>query len=186
MSTIAQTKNNLFGIDVSDGSTSGGKAYSSPAANVDSYTAVLNKSYVPVSNGYAENGGFLGNKQLGVNMRYASDPYWGEKIAGLMLKLDKAYGGKDFVHNPNPYDIYEVIVPSNVNGGKLNVRAEADAKSELLYQYRTGYMVASISTETINGTTWHKILSDNTTEKYAYISAHGVTDRYIEKVNIAK
>ncbi len=186
MSSIAQTKNNLFGIDISDGSTSGGKVYSSPEANVDSYVAVLNKSYVPVSNGYAENGGFLGNKYLGVNMRYASDPYWGEKIAGLMLKLDKAYGGKDFVNNSNPYDIYEVIVPANVNGGKLNVRAEADAKSELLYQYRAGYMVASISTETINGTTWHRILSDNTTEKYAYISAHGVTDRYIEKVNIAK
>ena len=32
-------------------------------------------------------GGFLGNKDSGINVSYASDPYWGEKIAALALSL---------------------------------------------------------------------------------------------------
>ena len=48
------------------------------------------------STGLALFGGFLGNKASGVNVKYASDPYWGEKgmrnVAGVRIK---ANGNRD-------------------------------------------------------------------------------------------
>lgn len=38
---------------------------------------------------------FLGNKASGMNVEYASDPYWGEKIASVMMKINEKLGGKD-------------------------------------------------------------------------------------------
>jgi len=37
----------------------------------------------------------LGNKATGMNVRYASDPYWGEKIASIMMNINSRLGGKD-------------------------------------------------------------------------------------------
>ena len=37
---------------------------------------------------YRYNGGFLGNKASGLNVKYASDPYWGEKAANIVWRLD--------------------------------------------------------------------------------------------------
>ena len=37
----------------------------------------------------------LGNKATGMNVRYASDPYWGEKIASIMMTINSKLGGKD-------------------------------------------------------------------------------------------
>jgi putative mannosyl-glycoprotein endo-beta-N-acetylglucosaminidase len=30
-----------------------------------------------------------------MNVRYASDPYWGEKIASIMMTINSKLGGKD-------------------------------------------------------------------------------------------
>jgi beta-N-acetylglucosaminidase len=41
-------------------------------------------------------GSYMGNKKSGVNVRYASDPSHGEKIAGIMYKMDSNLGLKDY------------------------------------------------------------------------------------------
>ena len=81
-SSIAQSKNNLFGLNAVD---------ASPGISADSYTSVdhciktftetyMSKRYLNPNNGvYC--GGYLGNKASGMNVKYASDPYWGEKNA---------------------------------------------------------------------------------------------------------
>jgi beta-N-acetylglucosaminidase/uncharacterized protein YjdB len=41
-------------------------------------------------------GSFPGNKAGGVTVKYASDPYHGEKIGGLAYRIDKYLGSKDY------------------------------------------------------------------------------------------
>jgi beta-N-acetylglucosaminidase len=41
-------------------------------------------------------GAIMGNKKSGVNVRYASDPSHGEKIAGIMYGIDQRLGMKDY------------------------------------------------------------------------------------------
>lgn len=50
-------------------------------------------------------GTYTGNKYSGVNVKYASDPYHGEKIAGIMYQMDVFLGGSD---GPNDYDRYSI------------------------------------------------------------------------------
>ena len=52
----------------------------------DIYSNVLRTSY---------NGAFFGNKACGMNVGYASDPYWGEKAASNYYRLDEALGSRD-------------------------------------------------------------------------------------------
>ena len=46
--------------------------------------------------GYNYNGSHYGNKLSGNNVRYASDAYWGEKMAGNYYSIDKTYGFQDY------------------------------------------------------------------------------------------
>ena len=41
-------------------------------------------------------GGYLGDKASGMNVKYASDPYWGEKAAANYYSFDKKYGLQDY------------------------------------------------------------------------------------------
>ncbi len=169
MSYHAQTKNNLFGLSVFDSNPLGGAGFKSIR---DCVTALsndyLNKNYIPVTGRYA-NGGVFGNKSRGINIKYASDPYWGQKNAGHAYALDKELGGKDYMK----YAIYETTASS------LNVRSSAESNaSNILYTYqKVGYPVAVVGTEG----TWYKILSDNRTDEYGYISS-----QYARMLNIAQ
>ena len=176
MSANAQNKNNIFGIKVYDSNTAAGETYATIRDCVASLsTNYINLNYVPVSGAYA-NGGMVGNKGRGMNVRYASDPYWGQKIAGHMYQVDKAMGGKDFLNNASPYAIYETTTTD------LNVRSTADStsSSNILFKYKKpGYAVAVV--ETTSDKRFHKILSDSKEEQYAYIST-----QYTKALPIAK
>jgi len=89
MSSIAHAKNNLFGIRAFD---------SSPGESADSFKtpgdSVIEFAKNYISRGYADpadwryQGGFLGNKHKGANVKYASDPFWGEKAAQYAHRID--------------------------------------------------------------------------------------------------
>ena len=87
-SNYALNRNNLFGIKAYDGSNSAA-TYSSP------YDSIIDFSKNYISNGYSNptdfryNGATLGNKYRGVNVRYASDPFWGEKASSYAYRVDK-------------------------------------------------------------------------------------------------
>ena len=96
-SAIAQDKNNLFGINAVDGD-----AYNA-ATSFDSVEdcIIYHVSYFLGARyfnpTYAVSFGTnFGNKQQGMNYKYASDAYWGEKIARHYYNLDKALGFKDY------------------------------------------------------------------------------------------
>ena len=44
-------------------------------------------------------GAHVGNKGSGMNVKYASDPFWGEKIAGWYYRFDNTNGLKDYNSN---------------------------------------------------------------------------------------
>ncbi len=95
-SLIARDKNNLFGINAVD---------SDPYNTATTFETIQDciEYHVQYFIGmryfnpeyYVSFGTNFGNKYQGMNYKYASDAFWGEKIAKHYYKLDKALGFKD-------------------------------------------------------------------------------------------
>ncbi len=95
-SKIAMDKNNLFGYGASDSNPyDGAYTYANPRESIMDYAKRTGGSYSLVTGAYYY-GGHYGNKSSGRNVKYASDPYWGEKQASNSFLSDLDYGGKDF------------------------------------------------------------------------------------------
>ena len=186
-SSICQQKNNLFGLNAVD---------SSPGESADRFSSVdecirqfmsshMSKAYLYPEN-WSYNGGYLGNKGGGINVRYASDPYWGEKAAAIAWTLDGFGGNKD-----NGMHMFGV----SEGGLNVNIRSQASTDSSVLYA--TGslpvYPVLVLDSQTEDG--FYKIQSEGVldggrtglaktaeydfNEMYAYISAD-----YVSIINI--
>ena len=122
------------------------------------------------------NGLALGNKMIGINVRYASDPYWGAKIAGQMYRLDHALGGNDYKqYNIGFTNLKNVSVRTEpiVTTGTYNNRA---------YQYKLDWtikrldlMPITLSNTTSETPDWLRIISELSTD---------VTDLYTSIDNV--
>ena len=89
-SQIAKDKNNFFGIAAYDTIP-----YDSAKSFDDVDKGILGAAKW-IRENYIDNGRtYLGNKASGMNVLYASDPYWGEKIASIMMRINSQLGGKD-------------------------------------------------------------------------------------------
>ncbi len=99
-SRIAAEKNNLFGHAAYD-SDPGGSAngYSSVEYSIYYHSSqFISKGYLdPVTDGRYF-GANLGDKGSGINVKYASDPYWGEKAAAVCWKIDSYLGSKNDIN----------------------------------------------------------------------------------------
>ncbi|WP_107841732.1 S-layer homology domain-containing protein [Metasolibacillus meyeri] len=163
MSTHALQKNNIFGIRVFDANEAAGSTYATPNDSVLAFiNQYVNKNYAPQSGGYAK-GAVPGNKTTGMNVHYASDPFWGSKIAGHMYRLDIRFGRKDHKQG-------RLAMVLN-NGEPVNARMEPSTSSPIAFTYKAkvigesglfGYPVAIVE-ETIgsDGYIWYKVYSDN-------------------------
>jgi beta-N-acetylglucosaminidase len=95
-SRIAQDKNNLFGINAVDSDPYNSATTFDTVQDCIEYhvqyflgTRYFNPEY------FVAFGTNFGNKYQGMNYKYASDAFWGEKIAKHYYQLDKALGFKD-------------------------------------------------------------------------------------------
>ena len=89
-SQIAKDKNNFFGIAAYDTTP-----YDSAKSFDDVDKGILGAAKW-IRENYIDNGRtYLGNKASGMNVLYASDPYWGEKIASIMMSINSKLGEKD-------------------------------------------------------------------------------------------
>lgn len=155
-SAICKQKNNLFGLNATD---------SDPGANANKYGSIaaciedfangwMSRGYLYPKD-YRYNGGFLGNKASGLNVKYASDPYWGEKAANIVWRLDSIMEEKD----AGAYTLAakEIIPKEHIS---VNVRKESDTSSKSLY--KTGkaanYVVLVRNPEPVNH--FYEIQSD--------------------------
>ncbi|ATD54275.1 glucosaminidase domain-containing protein [Clostridium chauvoei] len=108
-SPIAQKNNNLFGIKAYDFDAAGSAdSFATPADCVREFC----KTYI--SRGYADPadyryfGGYFGDKQLGANVKYASDPFWGEKAGQHAFNIDSYF-------NLTDYNGYQLAIYTGVN-----------------------------------------------------------------------
>lgn len=89
-SKIAKDKNNFFGITAYDTTPYlSAKTFDDVDKGILGATKWIKENYIDRGRT------FLGNKASGINVEYASDPYWGEKIASVMMKINEKLGGKD-------------------------------------------------------------------------------------------
>ncbi len=162
-SWIANNKNNLFGLNAVD---------ASPGQSADSFASIndgiYNYAYGWLSYGYLQPGDYrfrgalLGNKQVGLNVKYASDPYWGEKAASYYYALDKAYGFQDY----NAYTV--AVLNGDYNNTVYAMKSPTGYRvSTSYYQYKVKNSAVVVLGETsgpiVNGnTTWYQIMSDPT------------------------
>lgn len=120
-SKIAIEKNNMFGMNATD---------QNPYGNATLFTSIRSGVFYHaeryVSWGYTDAisdfryyGSHVGNKGSGMNVKYASDPYWGEKIAGHYYRMDKALGGKDYNH-------YQLAIKQNDEAISIYVNSECN------------------------------------------------------------
>ncbi|CIZ23804.1 endo-beta-N-acetylglucosaminidase LytB [Streptococcus pneumoniae] len=89
-SKIAKDKNNFFGITAYDTTPYlSAKTFDDVDKGILGATKWIKENYIDRGRT------FLGNKASGMNVEYASDPYWSEKIASVMMKINEKLGGKD-------------------------------------------------------------------------------------------
>ncbi len=130
-SSIAANKNNLFGHAAYDSDPNGSSnAYSSVEYSVYYHAArFVSKGYCDCITDSRYYGAFLGDKASGMAVKYASDPYWGEKAAAIAWKVDTYLGGND----SNKYTIgIKDTLPSNHN--VVEIKSSASSSSTTLYK----------------------------------------------------
>ena len=89
-SQIAKDKNNFFGIAAYDTTPyDSAKSFDDVDKGILGAAKWIRDNYI----GYGRT--YLGNKSSGMNVLYASDPYWGEKIASIMMTINSKLGEKD-------------------------------------------------------------------------------------------
>lgn len=162
-SQIAKDKNNLFGHGaVDDNPYWGANGYESPAKSIEYHGEYfVSKGYLNIAD-WRYYGANTGDKQSGLNVKYASDPYWGEKAAAQGYYLENYYGNKNIDYGKKTIGI--------VNG-TINIRKEASTSSPALYNTGQGtsgdlldYPIIILETVTgsnVNGNNqWYKIQTD--------------------------
>ena len=191
-SRIAIDKNNLFGHAAYDSS-----AYDSATGYLDPYQSILGhaKSYINCGyanpNDYRYYGSNMGNKSSGMNIMYASDPYWGEKAANYYYLFDKDNGYLD-------YNYYSLGIVTHTS---VNVRSEPNLSSAIPFNLKYSnvpvIILGEVDGASVNGSTkWYKIVSDanlttnrtgiqscSYTNYYNYNSYVYVHSSFVKKIN---
>lgn len=175
-SEIAITKNNLFGhaaYDNAPGENANG--YEDVGAGIATHASIfLNRGYMNPCDQSDEDtigspntcysnekgryrGGYFGDKGSGMNVKYASDPYWGEKAAQYYRNIDEVLGGKDKTR-------YTIKVLQNQL--KTPLYAQPDTSSKIIFysppvEHYAMIIVGEVQGEEVNNnTTWYKVQSD--------------------------
>jgi beta-N-acetylglucosaminidase len=113
-SSIAKEKNNLFGLNATDDNPGeNAMSFASKEESIEQAAKVfMNDKYLNAG-GAVYNGGYVGNKSSGINVRYATDAYWGQKVAAHMYSIDRDLGRKD----TNKHKIAVMKNDTNVTAG---------------------------------------------------------------------
>lgn len=168
-SHIAVDKNNLYGWGAIDSDPSGGAYHFASVEQSVTEMMGYNLSYYMAAKESVVNeddqryhGMSPGNKASGINVSYASDPYWGQKVAGRAYLIDRYHGLVDY----NNYTLGLTNVPA------VNVRKEATTSSTALFTldnykisgvipYQPVIIFDEVSGESISGnSTWFRINSN--------------------------
>ncbi len=159
-SYMAVREYNIFGHGAFDSAPDEYSAsYESIAAGIMTHAfKYIAKDYANPLSGYNYNGSHYGNKQSGNNVSYASDAYWGEKMASNYYSLDKYFDFQDFNQR--------LVFGIKQNNSLAPVYSDPTTKSILYYNLKElsnipVTILDTVTGEEINGNNiWYKIQSD--------------------------
>ncbi|MEG0283010.1 MAG: glucosaminidase domain-containing protein [Clostridia bacterium] len=163
-SWYALNNNNIFGIAVFDTDLGNGKKYNSVDECIrEASELIFSLGYADVADDSRYFGAFLGNKASGMNVKYASDPYWGEIIAARYYALDKYAGFKDY--NKETIGIKTSDLDVNVRKGPTLsdgiVYAMKNNKAGISVNNLAVTIVEAVNGQKVNGSNlWYKIRSE--------------------------
>lgn len=167
-SAISVRKNNIFGHGAVDASPDDAFLFESVDQSIyEIYTPTFNWGYVDsdptVYTNY--NGAYLGDKAGGFNVKYASDPYWGQKAARTYYEIDRLYGNLDYQKST-----------VGITKAKGEIKVYLEPKLNAQYRYPRGssgnvnltyrnsssvLILEEVQGENINNSTlWYKVRSD--------------------------
>lgn len=150
MSNYAQKYNNLFGLYAQDDNPSK-KEFTTVSDNIEELINVfLNRNYLPPTGRYASGTNF-GNKAVGINVKYASDPYWGAKNAGHMYRIDRMMGGRELANKAKI---------GLTNTTDLKFRRDPSTSQPYAYSYPKSGMPMIILDDQLKENPWIKVRSD--------------------------
>ena len=150
-SNLSINKNNGFGLNAVDTNpTQAANWYASFQSSILGYASKW------ITYGFAHPrdwryfGPQFGDKWIGMNVKYASDTYWGEKNAANYYSFDKAFGLQDY----NYYQLGVVTGPTNAYSGP-------GTNYKFIYQYPEKEDGVVIVDEVMVGNEkWYKLVSD--------------------------
>lgn len=152
-SYIASEKNNLFGHGAND---------SNPFWDANGYESVAKSieyhAFYFISRGYLDYndwrhfGPHTGDKESGLNVKYASDPYWGEKAASRAYYIGEM---------PTDYQKESIGVIQKAFA-QCNLYKEPTTDSTVVTKLTnlSNFPVLILDEVNVNGTLWYKIASD--------------------------
>lgn len=156
-SWIAKNKNNLFGHGAYDSCpTECAVTYATVADGILAHARMTGQGYNDPSD-WRYHGSHYGNKASGMNVKYATDPYWGEKAASNAFNNDKKFGSQDFKSNTVGVKRTYTNVP---------VRKQPNESSSIIYTLKNNsYSVEKIplivfDKVSANGYDWYKVYTD--------------------------
>ena len=150
-SYLAVNKNNGFGLNAVDSNPiNGANWYATFGSSILGYASKW------ITYGFAHPrdwryfGPQFGDKWIGMNVKYASDTYWSEKMASNYFNLDRALGLQDY----NYYQLGVLYRPTNAY-------SEPSTSSKFIYQYPEAEDAVVIVDEvTVGNEKWYKVVSD--------------------------
>ena len=188
-SKIAFAKNNLFGHGAADACPfECAKTYETVEDSIMYHAQMTGTGYNNPEYRYYY-GSHYGNKGSGMNVNYASDPYWGEKSAANAYSRDKKYGGQDYMVNTIGIKISNAVVP---------IKKEANDSSKTIYELKNkvyNHLVANIPLTVFdkvtdeNGVGWYLVYTDvaldenqniSSDSEYSFLQSYGyIKEEYL-------
>lgn len=124
-SNLAVNKNNGFGLNAVDSNPyNAANYYASFASSIYGYASKWNSYGYSYATDWKYFGPAFGDKYNGMNVKYATDAYWSEKMASNYYNLDKYFGLNDY----NYYQLGVVNKPTTAY-------FEANTNSKAIYTY---------------------------------------------------
>ena len=163
-SGYARWRNNYFGHNAYDSSPGSASVYPTPNYAIWKHTDLIRWNYSDIRSSSHYRGGILGNKAMGMNVVYASDPYWGEKIASYYYEIDRKAGFKDL----NQYTL------GIVTNTKAAIKDKANSSSKTIYtSHQKDLPIAVIETiKDSSGNTWYGFSSESLLDSSRNLQAY--------------
>lgn len=122
-SGIAKNKYNLFGWNAVDSNPGLATKYDGVFSAVENQMAIQLSGYFDDGD-WRNEGMAFGNKGSGVTVRYASDPFYGIKIAAIAYQIDEKLGFID-------RNMYDLVLLDNRDNQGINIRKSPNDSSSL-------------------------------------------------------